>query len=168
MSATSKTEQWLEKTIQVATWSKDLDLQDRVGCVIVDGNNLVSWGWNHTLDGTCMRDAAGKARPFVVHAETAAIQDALIDMDSGTYTSRLTAYCSKEPCLHCLVQLAHAGVREVHFIDSVPEPKSGKQYLKHFPSIEIYKHHADQLPKLLRALGVGSGISPEPATSTQA
>lgn len=112
-----------------------------------------------------MRDPDGKARPFVVHAETAAIQDAIADFDHQLETARLQVYTTKEPCLHCLVQLANAGVKEVHYIDAIPESKSGKNYLKHFPSIKVYQQHADQLPRLLRVLGIYPGGSTEPAPS---
>ena len=167
----TRSEAWLSRAILAATVSRDLNLRDRVGCVIVDGFDLISTGWNHTLDDTCMRDAAGKARPFVVHAETAAIQAALVESHKmgGDYlfldANRFKVYCTKEPCLHCLVQLANAGVKEVHYIDAIPESKSGKNYLKHFPSIKVYQQHADQLPRLLRVLGIYPGGSTEPAPS---
>jgi tRNA(Arg) A34 adenosine deaminase TadA len=162
----------LYNAINLATFAKDPDKQDCVGCLIysAEGNALGS-GWNQTLDDSPMRNSNGKAVPYVAHAETVAVQDALSTLDSergALLNSRynLKAYCTKEPCLHCLVQLANAQVAEVHFIDAIPYEKSGREWLKHFPSIRTYQEHPDQLPLLLRALGVRSPSSTEPVPCT--
>jgi deoxycytidylate deaminase len=165
MSATSRVERWLDRAILEAACSTDPDLRDRVGCSIVSGDELLGWGCNHSLDGSYMRDTLGKARPFVVHAETAAIQDALVNAGERQQVPLyLQAYCTKEPCMHCLVQLANACVDEIHFIDAIPYAKSGRGHLQHFPSIKVYKEHHNQLPKLLRVLGVHAGGGTEPAS----
>jgi tRNA(Arg) A34 adenosine deaminase TadA len=151
----SETADRLHRAVSLATFAKDPDKRDCVGCIIYSGNNNpLGSGRNQTLDDSPMR-INGKAVPFVVHAETIAIQNA-IDTARARWLPpyNLKAYCTKEPCLHCLVQLANAQVAEVHFIDAIPYEKSGRAWLKHFPSIRTYQEHPDQLPLLLRALGV--------------
>jgi deoxycytidylate deaminase len=155
---------WLRYATKLATNSEDPDARDRVACLITHGDTLISAGKNHTLDGSYMRDHCAKAVPQVVHAETAAIQDALTSLQGLRYSWRLEAYCTKEPCLHCLVQLANAGVNEVHYIDPIPAAKSGKAILQHLPSIKVYKEHPDQLPNLLRVLGVHTRSGSQPAS----
>lgn len=156
-------------TINLATFSQDPDLRDCVGCLITErfsfGEQPIASGWNHTLNSDKMRSKKGKAMRHVVHAETAAIQDALrfIGMRQP---APLSAYSTKEPCVHCLVQLAHAGVEAIHFIDAIPAEKGGRHLLHQFPSIKIYKEHRDQLPLFLRALSVCPAGSTEPVPST--
>jgi len=163
MSATADR---LREAIENAAFSKDPDQRDQVGCVIYSSLSAIGDGWNKTLDNSSMR-IGSKATPWVAHAETVAIQNAIAAANrEGTPPHDWKAYCTKEPCLHCLVQLANADVSEVHFIDAIPYEKSGRAWLKHFPSIRVYKEHSDQLPLLLRALGVRDNRSTEPVPST--
>jgi len=168
----SETANRLYEAINLATFSQDTDKRDCVGCLITNANNFpLGSGWNQTLDGSPMRNGNNRAVPYVAHAETVAIQDALSTLFSGDGPSAscrygLKAYCTKEPCLHCLVQLANAQIAEVHFIDAIPYEKSGRAWLKHFPSIRAYQEHPDQLPLLLRTLGVRPSGSTEPVPCT--
>jgi deoxycytidylate deaminase len=161
----SATDVLFDFPILLATKSLDPDLRDRVGCTVYHGTKVMGLGVNKVPDGP-MR-VNGKAVPYVTHAETMAIQNA-IGAFAGQFVPVLTkrdfkAYCTKEPCLHCLVQLTNAGVNEVHFIDAIPEEKSGSRYLSHFPNLKVYQHHADQLPKLLGALGIPPDGTASPA-----
>lgn len=90
------------------------DEQTKVGCIIVDDKNIISYGYNGTPSGLCnkTRDKQGITLPSVIHAEANAVAKCNI-----TKSNNLTAYCTLSPCYSCANLLLQFGVTRVVYKD---------------------------------------------------
>lgn len=95
-------------------------LRRKVGCVIVQGKQVVALGYNgsppgeeHCLDVGCLMDNNHCIR--TTHAEANAIAQAA---RHGVKVEGATAYVTLEPCRTCAKLLLSAGVAEVKWAEA--------------------------------------------------
>lgn len=91
---------------EVATWSKDPSTQ--VGAVIVDGNRVVSMGFNGFPKGTLDHPElyTNRERKYrrVIHAEKNAVTFANRSVEG------CTIYVTHAPCSQCVAQIIQSGI----------------------------------------------------------
>jgi len=89
----------------------------KVGCVIVRGEDILSYSYNGTPRGWSneMRDDNGETYDHVIHAEAAAISKCA---RNGTALAGSTLYVTYEPCLNCAKLIASCGIVRVVYEDS--------------------------------------------------
>ena len=112
---------FMELARLVATWSKDPST--RVGSVIVDGNRVVSLGFNGFPRGTddTAELYANRDRKYkrVLHAEQNAIAFANRSLDG------CTIYITHAPCSRCVAQIIQSGITRV----VCPNPWADSDYM---------------------------------------
>lgn len=88
----------------------------KVGAVIVDARGyIVSSGYNYNMvDGPC-EDSNGKTLDSVIHAEVAAITNAVKDMTR--FKRPLTIYVTHNPCINCLAELKRVGIENIVVVE---------------------------------------------------
>ncbi len=105
----------------------------KVGAVIVQGNRVVSTGYNGAPEGwgNCSdggvcprcdeREAFGSGNGYdkciCVHAEMNAIASAA---RHGMTIDGATAYVTHQPCITCAKELAQTGIRRVYYVIALP------------------------------------------------
>lgn len=84
----------------------------KVGAVIVENNNIVSFGYNGTPCGYCndCEDSYGVTKKEVLHAESNAILKAKKDL------SGCKLYTTMSPCLDCCKLIKQSGIDHVYYI----------------------------------------------------
>lgn len=85
----------------------------KVGCILVNGNNIIAIGYNGTapgLDNQCEID--GVTTNEVMHAESNAIAKCASSVNSSKNS---IMYCTLSPCLNCAKLIAQAGIKKVFF-----------------------------------------------------
>ena len=86
----------------------------KVGCVIVQGSNIIAMGWNGTpagCDNICEGDD-GNTLPTVLHAEL----NALTKLAKSTQSSEgASAFITLAPCLDCAKMLFGSGIVHVYY-----------------------------------------------------
>jgi len=110
----------------------------RVGCVIVNGEEVIGEGWHQKVGGP--------------HAEIHALQQA------GENARGATAYVTLEPCPMCAGAIVHARVGKVVFAASDPRSGAAGSVFDLLPSDERFNHRtevrggvlAEQSAQLLR------------------
>lgn len=104
--------------LQVAQWSKD---STKVGCVLVNGNDIVSTGYNAIPEAINDDIKERNERPekyhWYVHAEINAIISAA---RQGKSTMGCYAYLNWYPCDKCAAALVNAGIIRV-YCDKAPD-----------------------------------------------
>jgi len=92
------------------------DPKTKVGCVIVENDNILSFSYNGTASGTdnVMRDSEGETLNTVIHAEVGAIAKCARRGKSSLGT---TLYCTRAPCLQCALLMNAAGISRVVYCD---------------------------------------------------
>ena len=107
---------------EVATWSKDPST--KVGAVIVDGNRVVSMGFNGfpkgTLDHPELYTNRERKIRRVLHAEQNAIAFANRNVEW------CTIYVTHAPCSRCVAQIIQSGIKRV----VCPNPWSNNDYME--------------------------------------
>lgn len=88
----------------------------KVGALIVKDKMIISDGYNGTPGGfeNVCEDAAGKTKPYVLHAEANAITKVA---KSNNSSEGATLYVTASPCLECAKLIIQAGIRRVVFCD---------------------------------------------------
>lgn len=115
-------ERFIEMAKLVATWSKDPST--KVGAVVVDGNRVVSLGFNGfprgTDDAPELYDNRERKYRRVLHAEQNAIAFAQRKLDW------CTIYITHAPCSRCVAQIIQEGIKRV----VCPNPWSDHNYME--------------------------------------
>lgn len=122
MKMTKWTERWLEIANNFASWSKDPST--KVGAVIVDGNRLVSQGYNGFPAGLPDASEDYKNRELkydsIIHAEVNAIFNAA---KNGARVQGATIFVSGLPvCSQCANAIIQSGISEVVY-DTEPSER---------------------------------------------
>ena len=84
----------------------------QVGCVIVDGDRIVSIGYNGTPSGednVCEID--GITKPSVIHAEDNALRKL------GYQAHGMSMFVTTAPCVHCAQMIIPSGITAVYYDD---------------------------------------------------
>ena len=95
-------------------------LRQKVGCVIVKDNNILSIGWNGTVSGywtnKCEDEIHGAlvTNPWVIHAESNAIAKCA---RLGIATQGADIYITIPPCSKCGCLLKQSGIQRIFFED---------------------------------------------------
>jgi dCMP deaminase len=101
----------------------------KVGCVIVRGNSILSYGWNGTPSGLpnkCECDHDGSTLPTVLHAE----QNALMKIAKSNETSEgASMFVTLSPCVTCSLLIKEAGITDVYYTEEYRD-LSGVELLK--------------------------------------
>jgi len=110
--------------------SGSLDPYKQVGCLILDADGVViSTGINH-LDRTApvsLYKEREKRRPYMIHAELAALGD--INRHHGRGH---TVIVTLLPCVHCMTALAAFKIKEVYYREA---------YEKDLMALDVAIHH---------------------------
>jgi deoxycytidylate deaminase len=109
----------------------------KVGCVLLDINDeVIALGFNHlgkTAPVSMYQDREGR-RPFVIHAEIAALSSIYLNSDKP-----ITAIVTLLPCTHCMCALASFGVKSLYYHQA---------YDKDLKAIEVAKHYSIAISKI--------------------
>ena len=90
--------------------------RSRVGCIIVNDHNIVSFGWNGTprlYDNRC-EDDSGRTLDCVIHAEQNAIAKAA---RQGIPLYGSTLYTTLSPCFDCSKSIIQSGIKSVIYFE---------------------------------------------------
>lgn len=96
----------------------------KVGCIIVDGDRVVSIGYNGTPPGfenVCEID--GVTRPEVIHAE----DNALRKLEYSA--TGMSLFVTTAPCIHCAKLIIKSNIAEVFYGEEYKNT-SGIEYLR--------------------------------------
>ena len=110
----------------------------KVGAVIAKGNKILSYGWNGTPHGmdNATRDANGKTKWELVHAET----NAIAKLAASTSSSEdATLYLTHSPCKDCTKLILQAGIKRMIYAEIYKSNKNGKRV----PELEALKFLLD-------------------------
>ena len=100
-----------------AIWAKNSYCKRRqVGALLVNGNMIISDGYNGTPDGfeNVCEDENGVTKPYVLHAEANAITKVA---KSGNNSEGSTLYVTASPCIECSKLIIQAGIKRVVYHD---------------------------------------------------
>ncbi len=134
----------MARAIELATYVINANPNPRVGCVLVDGNGVVSEGW-HVFPGE-------------PHAEMMALSEA---EEKGLSVKGATAFVSLEPCAHigrtgpCAVALVEAQVACVVIAVLDPNPKVCGRGIEILEEAGIKVFHLVEFESQARALNLG-------------
>ena len=87
--------------------------RSKVGGVLVNNNNIISFGWNGTPTGfpnEC-EDENNVTLPIVVHTETNIF--AKLSKNGGPSANGATLYLTLSPCYDCAKQIIQSGVKRL-------------------------------------------------------
>lgn len=96
---------------------------DKVGCVIVKDDSIISIGYNGTPPGwkNCCEDEDGETVPEVIHAE----MNALGKLVGSNHSARgAYMFVTRRPCMTCAkLIVARTGIERIYYATSPsPEP----------------------------------------------
>jgi len=85
----------------------------KVGALIVNGRNIVAYGFNGTVTGmsNACEDVDNKTYPYVIHAEMNAI------LKAGTLAHGADMYITLFPCNECCKLMAQAGIKRIFYLE---------------------------------------------------
>jgi dCMP deaminase len=132
-------QQKLDKTfINIANEVGQLShcIRSKVGAVIVNKGNIISFGYNGTpagMDNCCEENNV--TLPHVIHAESNAILKAA---KSGYAVEGSTLYLTLSPCQDCCKLILQSGIKRVVYRDKYRDT-AGIDFLKQFITVEQYK-----------------------------
>ena len=115
---------YLDLTLRIAQESYCERLQ--VGCLIVKGGNIISFGYNGTPSGfpnVC--EVNNVTFEYVLHAESNAITKAC---KSPISTEDATMYCTHACCVHCAKLIIQSGIVTFVYIEDYRD-RSGLELL---------------------------------------
>ena len=101
---------------------------DKVGCIIVKDNRVISIGYNGTLPGedNCCEDESGNTLPTVIHAEDNAIKKL---ENTAENSEDVVLFVTRAPCYACAEIICNFGIKNVLY--DVPYRRmDGVEYLK--------------------------------------
>ena len=119
---------------QVSTLSHCV--RSKVGAVLVQGGNIISFGYNGTpsgMDNCCEENNV--TLPHVIHAEVNAILKAA---KTGNSVDGSTLYLTLSPCLDCSKLILQAGIKRVVYLETYRN-LDGPNFLKQFIQVEKYE-----------------------------
>jgi dCMP deaminase len=96
-------------------------IRRKVGAVLVQGDNILSYGYNGTLPGESndceILGTSGElvTKPEVIHAEENALMK-LLRENKGS-SNGATMYVTTEPCIICARLMANAGITRLVYRD---------------------------------------------------
>lgn len=99
----------------------------KVGCVIVKGDNILSFGYNGTpkgCDNNC-EDLDGKTKWNVIHAESNAILKAAKE---GKSLEDATMFITYSPCKECSKQILQSGIKNLYYLEEYKDTE-GLEFL---------------------------------------
>lgn len=90
----------------------------KVGCVIVQNNNIIAIGYNGTPPGedNCCELDDGTTKPNVIHAEANALNK--IKHMSKEELADAIVFCTTSPCLNCAEKIVERGIEEVIYCET--------------------------------------------------
>lgn len=117
-----RSEQFHKAYIQIALGIAVLSYSEKrkVGAVIVNGRNIVGYGFNGTINGmdNICEDKVWEAdkvnlvtRPNVIHAEMNAV------IKAGNKCEGADMYITLFPCNECCKLMAQAGIRTIYYFE---------------------------------------------------
>lgn len=106
----------------------------KVGCIIVKKNNIISYGYNGTVAGTCndCEDQKNVTLKHVIHAELNAIIKA---SKIGSNIKNSTMYLTLSPCIECSKLIVQSGIKKVIYLEEYND-NSGILFLKKYIKIK--------------------------------
>lgn len=99
------------KNIEKLSYAK----RNKVGCLIIKGNNIVAFGYNGTPPGfdNCCEIDETTSKPEVIHAEVNAIAKCARE---GISTNGASMFISVSPCFDCSKLILQSGIKEVYYL----------------------------------------------------
>ena len=100
--------------------------RSKVGAIIVNNKNIISYGYNGTpsgFDNCCERHDEDVTLQEVIHAETNAI------LKAGKHAEGSTLYVTLSPCVECCKLIKQSGIKKVYF-KNLYRDTSGLEKLK--------------------------------------
>jgi dCMP deaminase len=108
---------------------------NKVGCVLVKDNKIISIGYNGTPHGfSNICEINGVTKKEVLHAESNCISKCAKSTESS-YNSIL--YVTLSPCIECAKLIIQSGIKEVYFFEQYRDD-AGLKLLKK-ANIKYYK-----------------------------
>lgn len=96
----------------------------KVGAVIIQGRNIVGYGYNGTPAGFCNEcEQNGITLPEVIHAELNAI------LKAGSLCEGADLYVTLSPCVECCKLIKQSGIKKVYYSE-IYRDTSGMDKLK--------------------------------------
>lgn len=103
----------------------------QVGCIIINDNRPVSWGYNGSLPNAihcCDKfphyhkhldrlEHSAWSTIYEIHAEMNAIQNAVM-AGAGSKLKGATLICTLEPCVQCTKNIIAFGIKKIYFMDA--------------------------------------------------
>jgi dCMP deaminase len=84
----------------------------KVGALIVNNKNIISYGYNGTPSGFCNDcEENNITKDEVIHAET----NAILKAGKNAYDS--TLYLTLSPCLECCKLIKQSGIKKVYYLN---------------------------------------------------
>lgn len=87
----------------------------KVGCVVVKGEKVISYGFNHGFHEKCFCSMTEK-NPHCLHAEQMALCGDDVEIYDGA-----TMYVTYPPCDKCSVLIERCKIKEVIYLDKLGE-----------------------------------------------
>ena len=98
------------------TASNSKALRNKVGCVIVKNNNILSYGWNgtpHGFNNKC-EDKDNNTLPYVIHSEI----NAICKLAKSTVSADgATMYITLSPCFNCALAIIQSGIKKIVYLN---------------------------------------------------
>jgi len=109
----------------------------KVGALLVNNGNIISFGYNGTPYGFCndCEDSEGNTLDTVMHAESNAI---LKCAEQGRSTNGSTLYITMSPCMSCAKLIIQAKIKKVVYKELYRSASA--IYLLEQSNIEIVKY----------------------------
>lgn len=88
-------------------------IRNKVGAVLVQNSNIISFGWNGTPTGfsNICENENGETFPYVLHAEENVLTKLI--KNGSTTTIGSTLYITLSPCFNCAKLILQAGICRV-------------------------------------------------------
>jgi len=112
----------------------------KVGALLVNENNIMSFGYNGTPYGFCndCEDKDGNTNDFVLHAESNAI---LKCAEEGRSTKGATLFTTVSPCMSCAKLIVQAKIKKVVYKEAYRDGSA--IYFLQESNIEIVKYETN-------------------------
>ena len=98
-------------------------LRNKVGCIIVKNNNILSFGYNGTPTGfdNCCEIDENTTKSEVIHSEMNAIAKAASE---GISIKDSIVFITLSPCFDCAKALIQCKIKEIYYLDEyrITEP----------------------------------------------
>ena len=122
MFKSKKTKRYDSLYIDIAKRISQMSHAERlkVGCVLVNDDNILSFGFNGSPAGfeNACEDSSGATLPHVLHAESNCVSKVAKTPMSSQGS---TLYCTHSPCMECSKLIAQAGIKKVIYANKYRE-----------------------------------------------